>query len=62
MGFYSLFFAQGGKDIDFYIYPDDELEETSCIIESENGRIDASVDSQLEEIKIKLFEMLESEQ
>ncbi|MBT2660212.1 flagellar assembly protein FliH [Bacillus sp. ISL-45] len=50
------------KDIDFYIYPDDELEETSCIIESENGRIDASVDSQLEEIKIKLFEMLESEQ
>ncbi|MBT2642617.1 flagellar assembly protein FliH [Bacillus sp. ISL-41] len=49
------------KDIDFYIYPDDELEETSCIIESENGRIDASVDSQLEEIKLKLFEMLESE-
>jgi flagellar assembly protein FliH len=50
------------KDIDFYIYPDDELEETSCIIESENGRVDASVDSQLEEIKNKLFEMLESEQ
>lgn len=50
------------KDIDFYIYPDDELEETACIIESENGRIDASVDSQLEEIKIKLFEMLESEE
>ena len=50
------------KDIVFYIYPDDELEETACIIESENGRIDASVDSQLEEIKIKLFEMLESEQ
>lgn len=50
------------KDIDFYIYPDDDLEETSCIIESENGRVDASVDSQLEEIKNKLFEMLESEQ
>lgn len=50
------------KDIDFYIYPDDELEETSCIIESGNGRVDASVDSQLEEIKNKLFEMLESEQ
>ncbi|MEW8971306.1 MAG: flagellar assembly protein FliH [Mesobacillus sp.] len=50
------------KDIDFYIYPDDELVETACIIESENGRIDASVDSQLEEIKIKLFELLESEQ
>ena len=50
------------KDIDFYIYPDDDLEETSCIIESENGRVDASVDSQLEEVKNKLFEMLESEQ
>lgn len=50
------------KDIDFYIYPDDELDETACIIESENGRIDASVDSQLEEVKNKLFELLESEQ
>jgi flagellar assembly protein FliH len=50
------------KDIAFYIYPDEELDETSCIIESENGRVDASVDSQLEEIKHKLFEMLESEQ
>lgn len=49
------------KEIDFYIFPDDELAEDSCIIESENGRIDASVDSQLEEIKKKLFEMLESE-
>jgi len=50
------------KEVDFYIFPDDELAEDSCIIESENGRIDACVDSQLEEIKQKLFEMLESEQ
>lgn len=49
------------KEIVFYIYPDDELEESACVIESENGRIDASVDSQLEEIKNKLFEILESE-
>ncbi|RSD28025.1 flagellar assembly protein FliH [Mesobacillus subterraneus] len=49
------------KEIDFYIYPDDDLPETACLIESENGRIDATVDSQLEEIKQKLFEMLESE-
>ncbi|MED1940867.1 flagellar assembly protein FliH [Cytobacillus firmus] len=49
------------KETDLYIYPDDELSNTSCIIESANGRIEASVDSQLEEIKIKLFEMLESE-
>jgi flagellar assembly protein FliH len=50
------------KEIVFYIYPDDELNENACIIESENGRIDACMDSQLEEIKIKLFEILESEQ
>ncbi|MEH7882774.1 flagellar assembly protein FliH [Bacillus sp. JJ1609] len=50
------------KEVDFYIFPDEELAEDSCIIESENGRIDACVDSQLEEIKQKLFEMLESEQ
>lgn len=50
------------KEVDFYIFPDDDLTEDSCIIESENGRIDACVDSQLEEIKQKLFEMLESEQ
>lgn len=49
------------KEVDFYIYPDDELSESSCIIESANGRIDASIDSQLEEIKRKLFEMLEGE-
>jgi flagellar assembly protein FliH len=50
------------KEIDLYIFPDDDLTEDSCIIESDNGRIDACVDSQLEEIKLKLFEMLESEQ
>lgn len=49
------------KEIDFYIFPDDELTENSCIIESENGRIDACVDSQLEEIKQKLFELMEGE-
>ncbi|MGE7601794.1 flagellar assembly protein FliH [Peribacillus sp. NPDC097675] len=49
------------KDTELYIYPDDELEESSCIIESENGRIDASVDSQLQEIKVKLTELLEGE-
>ncbi|MCM3704198.1 MULTISPECIES: flagellar assembly protein FliH [Cytobacillus] len=49
------------KETDLYIYPDEELSNTSCIIESTNGRIEASVDSQLEEIKRKLFELLESE-
>ncbi|KON89090.1 flagellar assembly protein FliH [Sporosarcina globispora] len=50
------------KETDLYIYPDEELSNTSCIIESANGRIEASVDSQIEEVKRKLFEMLESEQ
>ncbi|WP_285766594.1 flagellar assembly protein FliH [Peribacillus sp. SI8-4] len=50
------------KDTELYIYPDDELEANSCIIESEKGRIDASVDSQLEVIKMKLTELLEGEQ
>ncbi|MFE8695185.1 flagellar assembly protein FliH [Cytobacillus sp. FJAT-53684] len=49
------------KDVDFYIYPNDDLSESSCIIESANGRIDASIDSQLEEVKQKLIEMLEGE-
>ncbi len=49
------------KETELYIYPDSDLSEQSCIIESANGRIDASVDVQLEEIKAKLFEMLESE-
>ena len=49
------------KDTDLYIYPDEALQENSCLIESENGRIDASVDSQLAEIKAKLTEMLEGE-
>ncbi|SIQ73821.1 flagellar assembly protein FliH [Peribacillus simplex] len=49
------------KDTELYIFPDDELEVGSCIIESENGRMDASVDSQLQEIKVKLTELLEGE-
>jgi flagellar assembly protein FliH len=49
------------KEIEFYIYPDPDLTEGSCVIESENGRIDASVDSQLEVIKGKLSGILEGE-
>ncbi|MFD2443521.1 flagellar assembly protein FliH [Bacillus sp. CGMCC 1.16607] len=49
------------RETDFYLYPNDSLTEWSCVIESSNGRIDASVDSQLIEIKKKLQEMMESE-
>lgn len=50
------------KEVDIFVYPDDQLTESSCVIESVNGRIDASIDSQLEEIKRKLIELLEGEQ
>lgn len=48
-------------ETDLYIYPDEEIAEDGCVIESANGRIDASVDSQLQELKQKLLELLESE-
>lgn len=49
------------KNTDLYIYPDEDLSENSCIIESENGQIDASVDSQLHELRTKLMEFMEGE-
>lgn len=49
------------RETELYIYPDEELLENGCIIESANGRIDATVDRQLLEMKQKLFELLESE-
>lgn len=49
------------RETEFYVYPDDALPEGGCIIESPNGRIDATIDHQLEEIKKKLFALLESE-
>lgn len=65
---YDFLLAQKGdlitifpKETELYIYPDADLSVQSCIIESANGRIDASIDQQLEEIRAKLFELLESE-
>lgn len=49
------------RETEFYIFPDDSLPQEGCMIESPNGRIDASIDKQLEEIKKKLFALLESE-
>ena len=43
------------------IFPEADLPQNSCVIESGNGRIDASIDTQLSEIKQKLTELLESE-
>ncbi|EPZ39243.1 flagellar assembly protein H [Anoxybacillus ayderensis] len=47
------------QDVHLFIYPDDTLAETSCIVESPFGRIDASVDTQLEQLKLQLLERIE---
>lgn len=44
-----------------FIYPDEEITVGGCVIESETGRIDAGIDTQLSEIKKILTERLESE-
>ncbi|NGP44127.1 hypothetical protein G4V62_03855 [Bacillaceae bacterium SIJ1] len=36
---------------DLLVYPDDDLQFGDCYLETSNGRIDASVDSQLNEIR-----------
>jgi flagellar assembly protein FliH len=43
------------------IYPDDELGQEECFIETGEGRVIVSIDSQLREIKDKLAEILEGE-
>ncbi|MBB5172078.1 flagellar assembly protein FliH [Texcoconibacillus texcoconensis] len=43
---------------ELYIYPDMNLPQNGCIIESPLGQVDVSVDSQLKEIKSQLAEKL----
>ena len=50
------------RETAFYIYPDEELSEGDCYIESSSGRLVASVDVQLAEIKKVLQEVLEEGQ
>lgn len=47
--------------INLLIYPDDNLPKGGCVIESDFGRIDCSINTQLSEIKRKLGECLERE-
>lgn len=42
-----------------YLYSDDQLNEYQCLIETSHGKIDASIDSQLSELKLKLMEIIE---
>ncbi|MGN1400557.1 MAG: flagellar assembly protein FliH [Bacillus sp. (in: firmicutes)] len=44
------------------IFPDEGLSETDCMLETPSGRVDAGIESQLEEIFTKLTELLEGEQ
>lgn len=48
-------------ETNLFIYPDNVLAVGSCRLESSYGRIDASIDTQLSEIKRKLTEWLESD-
>ncbi|QHE52190.1 flagellar assembly protein FliH [Pontibacillus sp. HMF3514] len=43
---------------DLSIYPKNGLQPYQCYIETSFGRVDASIDSQLEEIRTKLFNLL----
>ena len=47
------------QDTNLVIYPDSDLSEGCCLIESPSGRIDAGIDTQLTEIKNALIESLE---
>lgn len=42
-----------------YLYTNDQLHSFQCLIETTSGRIDASIDSQLSELKMKLMEIIE---
>ncbi|MBU8907013.1 flagellar assembly protein FliH [Desertibacillus haloalkaliphilus] len=46
---------------ELFIYPDAQLADHGCVVESTFGRIDASVDSQLTEIKTRLLEKLKED-
>ncbi|HEY9578153.1 MAG TPA: flagellar assembly protein FliH [Pseudobacillus sp.] len=45
-----------------YIYPNEKLEEDGCYIETSHGRIEVGLDSQLQQLRKQLFELLEGEE
>jgi flagellar assembly protein FliH len=48
-------------NVQCFIYANDDLEEEECYIETNQGRIILSIDSQLAELKLKLYEMLQGD-
>lgn len=50
-------------DVPFMIFVDEDLEtDTDCFIETNHGRIVVSIDAQLNELRLKLSEILESKE
>lgn len=47
-------------DVPFLIFANDDFEATECIIETNHGRIVVSIDEQLNELREKLVEIMES--
>lgn len=47
---------------DLFIFPNTQIPENGCVIETNSGRIDATIDTQLKMLKQKLLDLLESEQ
>lgn len=48
-------------DVQLFVYANDDLDPLECYMETKQGRIVLSVDSQLEELKRKLLERMEEE-
>ncbi|TMW73213.1 flagellar assembly protein FliH [Alteribacter natronophilus] len=42
-----------------FVYPDPSLPDDGCVLETESGKVDAGVDSQLSELKNQLHQLLE---
>ncbi|MCP3739092.1 flagellar assembly protein FliH [Rossellomorea sp. BNER] len=47
--------------IQLYLYPNEDLQEMDCFIESNHGRVMVGINEQLTEIKSKLMELLEGD-
>ncbi|MCD7033782.1 flagellar assembly protein FliH [Metabacillus sp. GX 13764] len=50
------------SESELYIYPDEDLEKNGCYAETSFGRIEASIDVQLEQLKNQLLELLGGEE
>ena len=44
------------------IFVNEDLEDTECYIETNHGRIVVSIDEQLNELRLKLYEILDSKE